>query len=144
MKLKRESEVAQSCMTLGNPMDCSPPGSSVQGIFQARVLEWGAMHQGANRICQQRALQGSVCVRSVGSGGIFPVSPSFILCRFHRCPPAKTVEGEASETFGNEGSAYKAVLWGQDTGGKALDWESGIHVCRETLDTPASGSPPVK
>ena len=43
MKVKSESEVAQSCPTLSNPMDCSPPGSSVHGIFQARVLEWGAI-----------------------------------------------------------------------------------------------------
>ena len=38
-----ESEVAQSCPTPSNPMDCSPPGSSLHGIFQARVLEWGAI-----------------------------------------------------------------------------------------------------
>ena len=43
MKVKSESEVAQSCPTLCDPMDCSPPGSSVHGIFQARVLEWGAI-----------------------------------------------------------------------------------------------------
>ena len=43
MKVKREREVAQSCPTLSDPMDCSPPGSSVHGIFQARVLEWGAI-----------------------------------------------------------------------------------------------------
>ena len=43
MKVKSESEVAQSCPTLCNPMDWSPPGSSVHGIFQARVLEWGAI-----------------------------------------------------------------------------------------------------
>ena len=43
MKMKSESEVAQSCPTLGDPMDCSLPGSSVHGIFQARVLEWGAI-----------------------------------------------------------------------------------------------------
>ena len=42
MKVKSESEIAQSCLTLSNPMDCSPPGSSFHGIFQARVLEWGA------------------------------------------------------------------------------------------------------
>ena len=42
MKVKRESKVAQSCLTLRDPMDCSLPGSSVHGIFQARVLEWGA------------------------------------------------------------------------------------------------------
>ena len=40
---KSESEVAQSCPTLRNPMDCSLPGSSAHGIFQARVLEWGAV-----------------------------------------------------------------------------------------------------
>ena len=40
MKVKRESEVAQSCLTLSDPMDCSLPGSSIHGIFQARVLEW--------------------------------------------------------------------------------------------------------
>ena len=43
MKVKSESEVAQSCLTLSAPVDCSLPGSSVHGIFQARVLEWGAI-----------------------------------------------------------------------------------------------------
>ena len=43
MKVKRESEVAQSCPTFSDLMDCSLPGSSVHGIFQARVLEWGAI-----------------------------------------------------------------------------------------------------
>ena len=43
MQVKSESEVAQSCPTLRDPMDCRPPGSSVHGIFQARVLEWGAI-----------------------------------------------------------------------------------------------------
>ena len=43
MKVKSEGEVAQSCPSLSNPMDCSLPGSSVHGIFQARVLEWGAI-----------------------------------------------------------------------------------------------------
>ena len=43
MQVKSESEVAQSCPTLSNPMDCSLPGSSVHGIFQARVQEWGAI-----------------------------------------------------------------------------------------------------
>ena len=43
MKVKSESEVAQSCLTLSDPTDCSPPGSSVHGIFQARILEWVAI-----------------------------------------------------------------------------------------------------
>ena len=43
MKVKSEREVTQSCPTLSDPMDCSLPGSSIHGIFQARVLEWGAI-----------------------------------------------------------------------------------------------------
>ena len=43
MKVKSESEVAQSCPTLSDPMDCSLPGFCIYGIFQARVLEWGAI-----------------------------------------------------------------------------------------------------
>ena len=46
MKVKSESEVTQSCPTLHNRMDCSLPGSSIHGIFQARVLEWGAITSG--------------------------------------------------------------------------------------------------
>ena len=45
MKVKSEREVAQSCPTLSDPMDCNLPGSSVHGIFQARVLGWGAIAQ---------------------------------------------------------------------------------------------------
>ena len=44
MKVKSESEVAQSYPTLSDPMDCSLPGSSIHGIFQARVLEWGVIY----------------------------------------------------------------------------------------------------
>ena len=43
MKVKSESEVAQLCLTLSDPMDCSLPGSSIHGIFQARVTEWVAI-----------------------------------------------------------------------------------------------------
>ena len=50
MKVKSESEVAQSCPTLSDPMDCSPPGSSVHGIFQARVLAWGAITFSENQV----------------------------------------------------------------------------------------------
>ena len=43
LKVKSESEITQSCPTPSDPMDCSLPGSSVHGMFQARVLEWGAI-----------------------------------------------------------------------------------------------------
>ena len=48
MKVKSENEVAQSCPTLLDPMDCSLPGSSAHGIFQARVLEWSAIASSDN------------------------------------------------------------------------------------------------
>ena len=50
MKVKSESEIAKSCLTLSDPMDCSPPGSSIHGIFQARVLEWGAIAFSGNLV----------------------------------------------------------------------------------------------
>ena len=54
VKVKSEREVAQSCPTLSDPMDCSLPGSSAHGIFQARVLEWGAIDFSMNALnCQQ-------------------------------------------------------------------------------------------
>ena len=53
MKVKSESEVAQSCQTLSDPMDCSPPGPSVHGIFQARVVEWGAIKPQSKVQCFQ-------------------------------------------------------------------------------------------
>ena len=59
MKVRSESEVTQLCPTLRAPMDCSLPGSSVHGIFQARVLEWGAIAfsgEHARRILTRRKL----------------------------------------------------------------------------------------
>ena len=53
IKVKSESEVAQSCLTLLDPMDCSPPGSSVHGIFQARVLEWGVTADVSIKLCRK-------------------------------------------------------------------------------------------
>ena len=57
-KVKSESEFAQSCLALSDPMDCSPPGSSVPGIFQARVLEWVAIAFSSKvPICGQHSWQ---------------------------------------------------------------------------------------
>ena len=59
MKVKSESEVAQSCLTLRDPTDCSLPGSSVHGIFQARVLEWGAIALSSMMLEQRLKLNGT-------------------------------------------------------------------------------------
>ena len=63
MKVKSESEVTQSCPTLSDPVDCSPPGSSVHGIFQARVLEWGAITY-MDMIPRLKLSPGKTCPRS--------------------------------------------------------------------------------
>ena len=57
MKVKSEREVAQSCPAPSDPMDCSPPGSSVHGIFQARVLEWGATAFSTNNILSSNKIK---------------------------------------------------------------------------------------
>ena len=69
MKVKSESEVAQSCPTLSDPMGCSPLGSSIHGIFQARVLEWGA-------IAFSQIQHAPPYSNSVGLGGSSVVVPS--------------------------------------------------------------------
>ena len=63
MKVKSESEVAQLCPTPRDPMDCSPSDSSVHGIFQARVLEWGAIAF-SNYICTSNLIMLSSCLQT--------------------------------------------------------------------------------
>ena len=74
MKVKSESEVAQLCLTLSNPMDFSLPGSSIHGIFQARVLEWGAI-----------AFSGSLHYQNINC---FDNDNSHHLLNFHPMPTA--------------------------------------------------------
>ena len=54
MEVKSESEVAQLCLTLSDPMDCSLPGSSIHGIFQARVLEWVAIAFSVSQVAKSK------------------------------------------------------------------------------------------
>ena len=65
MKVKSESEVAQSCPTLSDAMDCSLPGSFIHGIFQARVLEWGAIAFSEQTLGDSKG-QGSLACYSPG------------------------------------------------------------------------------
>ena len=94
MKAKSESEVTESCPILSDPMDCSLPGSSIHGIFQARVLEWGAIAQ-ANFIgltnCTQECtlrtkficMQGTCTSFSKTTQKTFPSPPKYILYILH-------------------------------------------------------------
>ena len=65
MKVKSQSEVAPSCLTPSYPMDCSLPGSSIHGIFQARVLEWGAIAFSKERTYSLFKSSFEICTSSV-------------------------------------------------------------------------------
>ena len=70
IKVKSESEIAQSCLTLSDPLDCSLPGSSVHGIFQARVLEWVALSF-SRRSCQRKNWTWVSCVSCIGRCALY-------------------------------------------------------------------------
>ena len=88
MKVKSESEVAQSCLTLSDSMDCSLPGSSVHGIFQARVLEWVAiafsesMSIRCSKFCLNKLLWGHKIAYQSPIYHIFKISQSKRLHHF--------------------------------------------------------------
>ena len=81
MKVKSESEVGQSCPTLSDPIDFSLPGSSVHGIFQARVLEWGTIAFSVSLISRKMIL----------------IGPSWVKCSF--LVPIKTDGSKIIETL---------------------------------------------
>ena len=82
MKVESESEVTQPCLTLRDPMDCSPPGSSIHGILQARVLEWGAIAFSAGPALS--ALQTSVPGSSLNAQAVFV--PEFLFFSLTNLP----------------------------------------------------------
>ena len=98
---RSESEVAQSCPTLSDPMDCSLPGSSIHGIFQARVLEWGAIAFSESHSVMSNSLRPLELYspwnspgQNIGVGrlsllqGIFPIqglNPGLLHCRWILC-----------------------------------------------------------
>ena len=75
MKVKSESEVAQSCPTLHNCMDCSLPGSSAHGIFQARVLEWVAMPSSRGSSLPRDRTPCVLCLLNLQQAGSLPLAP---------------------------------------------------------------------
>ena len=77
--MKSESEVAQSCLTFSDPMDCSLPGSSIHGIFQARVLEWGAIafSLSVSTPLQKKKKKCQFKLQSLVHKHDFPLSPVF-------------------------------------------------------------------
>ena len=84
LKVKSESEVAQSCLTLSDPVDCSLPGSSIHGLFQARVLEWGAIAFSSGHSHSQLRDSYRLCPR--GTYGLNSLKISKIQTRQRRKP----------------------------------------------------------
>ena len=82
--MKSESEVAQSCLTLSDPMDCSPPGSSIHGIFQARVLEWVAIAFSNIKGAPKKSPQGSLKSLNKACDQVLMVHESLLLNTFAR------------------------------------------------------------
>ena len=98
MKVKSESEGAQSCLTLRHPMDCSLPGSSVHGILQARVLEWGAIafselsHQESPKILEWVAYPFSrESSQARNQTGVSCIAGGFFTSWATRSPPSQYV-----------------------------------------------------
>ena len=89
MKVKSESEVAQSCPTLRDPLDCSLPGSSVHGIFQARVLEWVAIAFSDNGVyCGVIQISTKLKTTQISTNKLLSISSLFSSsCRFLSCFP---------------------------------------------------------
>ena len=96
MKVKSESQVAQSCPTPSNLMDCSPPGSSIHGIFQARVPEWVAIAFSEGHVASREQSQNSN-----------PSPNSDII--YYYLVKAKEVVRTTQENRNNRFSAYKST-----------------------------------
>ena len=132
MKVKSESEVAQWCPTLRDPMDCSPLGSSIHGIIQARVLEWGAIAFPASSpsvLYISYSLRGHTvlihfmtffCLNSMVEPNFFPLSLfSSSLCHWSENVLFKRTSAKYLETKVNETpSVLKSsiVWWGRQKG----------------------------
>ena len=88
VKVKSESEVSQLCPTLSDPMDCSLPGSSIHGIFQARVLEWAAIafsEPGVHLLLKLNMSQGSFLFRLSFSNSFQNTGSMLPLAQMFRC-----------------------------------------------------------
>ena len=132
MKVESEREVAQSCPTLRDPMDCSLPGSSVHGIFQARVLEWGAIAETWRNKATKHSVHSSP-VRNSGSQHRPRPLPAQTrpTCERTRPPCAQATPAPRSEGgafFGAEALGPPGVVAGLAGEGK---WEK----------VPAAGEP---
>ena len=103
MKVKSESEVAQSCLTLSDPMDCRLPGSRVHGICQARLLEWGAIAFSYGRVNSEQTRSRHRAHRGGGGGGQLPSGPPL-----HPLGSGSgRLRGAASAAGGEQGAAAK-------------------------------------
>ena len=131
MKVRSESEVAQSCLTLRDPMDCSPPGSSIHGIFWARVLEQGGNMLGTRKTKanHQWALLGrGITVHRLKFSGTLPWPTTDLAQVPFVCPPPNIwhCPTMAHGVPGKEGHAHNSTLQERNTRAKAM-WATNIR-----------------
>ena len=133
MKVKSGSEVAQSCPTLSEPMDCSPPGSPVHGIFQARVLEWGALafsekglvrHYGSNESINPVVLKLSWPIR-ITCGA--PVLASLVAQTIKNLPAIQETQVPGLGRSPGEGNGYPLQYSCPENSMGRRAWQAIVH-----------------
>ena len=133
MKVKSESEVAQLCPTLSDPMDCSLPGSSVHGIFQARVLEWGALafsekglvrHYGSNESINPVVLKLSWPIR-ITCGA--PVLASLVAQTIKNLPAIQETQVPGLGRSPGEGNGYPLQYSCPENSMGRRAWQAIVH-----------------
>ena len=130
MKVKSDSEVAQSCPTLNDPTDCSLPGSSVHGIFQARVLEWGT-------IAFSLALLGylkPICQSKWPGGAGRVTHPGTVLCLALASATAWSAAEFALQRSSDPSCGQKRVLLSPET---YRQWKLKLHLAVDFLTPPS-------
>ena len=145
VKVKSESEVAQSCPTLSDPMDCNLPGSSVHGIFQAKELEWGAIafSMALNIPCKFLSLALALLSHPPRFSCLEPLPPGCSPAPF----PSSVQTGllPTSEpllrSFPGPGAPFPSPHWAVSPSSGAQDWSPLPAACPERPH-PTPGSPP--
>ena len=130
MKVKSESEVSQSCRTLCNPMDCSPPGSSVHGILQARVLEWVAIpfSKGSSQPSNQTQVS---CI----AGGFFTFCSREALGGVPLFPYLAVINTHCARHLASEQQGLASAAR------NSISWSKGSSILSKGVQTPNPDSP---
>ena len=137
MRVKSESEVVQSCLTPSDPMDCSLPGSSIHGIFQARVLEWGAIAFSVDILYFHPIMKATLVVTAASLHIVdlwFLISPSYWVRVFFRMEQGSWWTKDPTDHFtwlwlalGVQGFRSTLIAWAGPRPLMALQWDISFY-----------------